>query len=72
MEHGSLQEQFIDIIYSSSGRGDMCRSVRVPSSNEQLEVIIADSAPILDWEEEINIAIEAAANSSGANIGSSV
>jgi hypothetical protein len=62
IEHANLQEKFIDILYSSSGRGDMCRSVRLPSSSEQIENIIRESAPIFDWEEELNVAIRAAAN----------
>jgi hypothetical protein len=62
--YGNSQDQFIDVIYSSRGKGDICRSVRLPSSREQFEAIIEASAPILDWEEEPIIAARAAANPS--------
>jgi len=63
----NLQEQFIYVIYSSSGRGDICRAIKPPSLDENLEDIIRASAPILDWEEELNIATRAAANPSFPN-----
>ena len=62
--YGNSQDPFVDIIYSSRGKGDICRSVRFPSSREQFEAIIEESAPILDWEEEISIATRAAVNQS--------